>query len=72
MGRPKRWPMTNTDDLLEHARRSFRNASECSDLKNMRTFADMGIVYLRLAHESAAVLDLSQQPHPSAVSPNND
>lgn len=49
--------MTSTDDLIEHARRCFRHASDCTDAKSMRMFADMALTYLRLAHETAAVVE---------------
>ncbi|HVX99660.1 MAG TPA: hypothetical protein VHA55_07695 [Pseudorhodoplanes sp.] len=54
--------MTNPDELLEHARRSFRQAAEMSDPASMRTYAEIGLTYLAMAHEDAAVFDASLEP----------
>jgi hypothetical protein len=35
--------------LLNHARRYFRAAAECSDLRKMRVLVDLGLDYLELA-----------------------
>ncbi len=56
--------MTDADDLLDHARRAFCQAAEASNVQAMQTFAEIGLTYLRMAHEDAAVFDASADTTP--------
>jgi hypothetical protein len=51
--------MSDSDELLAHARRAFRQAAETSDLAAMQAFVEIGQAYLRMAHEDAAIFDAS-------------
>jgi hypothetical protein len=55
----------NTDDLLEHARLAFRQAAEMKDIAGIWTYVEIGLSYLRMAHEDAAVFDASEDREPA-------
>ncbi len=52
----------NADEIFEHARRAFRNASEAPDLRAMRTFALAGLAYLNRADAMTALVDTAVTP----------
>ncbi len=54
--------MPDADDLLEHARRAFRQAAEAADPAAMQTYVEIGMTYLRMAHEDAALFDACDEP----------
>jgi hypothetical protein len=41
--------MNDETMLLSHARRYFRAAAECQDLRKMEVLVDLGVDYLKLA-----------------------
>jgi len=40
--------------LLTHARRYFRAAAECQDLRKMEVLVDLGLDYLKLARRNGS------------------
>lgn len=53
-------PMSDEEQYLDNARKCFQQAAAARDIASARKFADLGITYLRMAHDEAAVVDSSQ------------
>jgi len=49
--------MSERDRHLENARRCFQQAATAHDVASAREFANLGMAYLQMAHDAAAVLD---------------
>lgn len=47
------------DQYLENARKCFRQATQAANASSMELFAEMGLEYLRIAHEHAALVTRS-------------
>jgi hypothetical protein len=45
--------MSDDNNLLDHARRYFRQAGHSTDPKKMRLLADLGLEFIKLAQEGA-------------------
>lgn len=45
--------MSDADQFLEDARKSFRLASDSTEARSVEHYAEMGRDYLQLAHEAA-------------------
>ena len=52
---PARGDLAMSDDhiLLDHARRYFSQAGQSTDMKKMKMLAELGLEFLRLAHDGA-------------------
>ena len=46
--------MSDNKELMDFARRYFRDAAASTDLRRMRLLAELGIEHLRLAHDGGA------------------
>jgi hypothetical protein len=45
--------MSDDHILLDHARRYFSQAGQSTDMKKMKMLAELGLEFLRLAHDGA-------------------
>jgi hypothetical protein len=48
-------PMSDDNNLLDHARRYFSQAGHSTDPKKMRLLAELGLEFIKLAHEDAVL-----------------
>jgi excinuclease UvrABC ATPase subunit len=71
--------MNDETMLMTHARRYFRAAAECQDLRKMEVLVDLGLDYLKLAarrkrHAGAGIKDQRAESgcHQPRVSANAD
>ncbi len=51
--------MSDQDQYLDNARKCFEQAAKARDVVSARKFAGLGMTYLQLAHDAAALIDNS-------------
>ncbi len=49
--------MSDDSDLLDHARRYFRQAAQSTDARKMKLLGELAFDYLRLAREDALLAE---------------
>jgi hypothetical protein len=49
--------MSDQNHYLENARKCFQQAAKAVDVANARKFADLGMTYLQMAHDAAALVE---------------